>query len=136
MEMMKELMHTEDVAIYNIVNEDYARMFSASSVKSRSLGNSIRYKEMEAVYNELKEQKVYINKSMDERYPLMANAIFEGGQMKMLIFSVGAWMGTHDSWTGKLSCGCQLSDPECSTSSKKIYECAGREAIFEKIKNP
>lgn len=88
-EMMKELMHTEDVAIYNIVNEDYARMFSASSVKSRSLGNSIRYKEMEAVYNELKEQKVYINKSMDERYPLMANAIFEGGQMKMLIFLWG-----------------------------------------------
>ena len=125
-EMMKELMHTEDVAIYNIVNEDYARIFSASSVKSRSLGNSIRYKEMEAVYNELKEQKVYINKSMDERYPLMANADL----------SVGAWMGTHDSWTGKLSCGCQLSDPECSTSCKKIYECAGREAIFEKIKNP
>lgn len=88
-EMMKELMHTEDVAIYNIVNEDYARMFSASSVKSRSLGNSIRYKEMEAVYDELKEQKVYINKSMDERYPLMANAIFEGGQMKMLIFLWG-----------------------------------------------
>ena len=88
-EMMKELMHTEDVAIYNIVNEDYARMFSASSVKSRSLGNSIRYKEMEAVYDELKEQKVYINKSMDESYPLMANAIFEGGQMKMLIFLWG-----------------------------------------------
>lgn len=88
-EMMKELMHTEDVAIYNIVNEDYARIFSASSVKSRSLGNSIRYKEMEAVYNELKEQKVYINKSMDERYPLMANAIFEAGQMKMLIFLWG-----------------------------------------------
>ena len=88
-EMMKELMHTEDVAIYNIVNEDYARIFSASSVESRSLGNSIRYKEMEAVYNELKEQKVYINKSMDERYPLMANAIFEGGQMKMLIFLWG-----------------------------------------------
>ena len=88
-EMMKELMHTEDVAIYNIVNEDYARMFSASSVKSRSLGNSIRYREMEEVYDELKEQKVYINKSMDERYPLMANAIFEGGQMKMLIFLCG-----------------------------------------------
>ena len=88
-EMMKELMHTEDVAIYNIVNEDYARMFSASSVKARSLGNSIRYKEMEAVYDELKEQKVYINKSMDESYPLMANAIFEGGQMKMLIFLWG-----------------------------------------------
>lgn len=88
-EMMKELMHTEDVAIYNVVNGDYARMFSASSEKARGLGNSIRYKEMEPVYRELKEQKVYINKSMDDKYPLMANAIYEGGQIQMIVFLWG-----------------------------------------------
>lgn len=88
-EMMTELMHTKDVAIYNVVNDDYARMFSASSEKARSLGNSIRYREMQAVYDELKEQKVYINKSLDEKYPLMANAIFEGGKMQMIIMIWG-----------------------------------------------
>lgn len=41
-QMMKELMDTDDIAIYNVVNHDYARMFSASSEKARSLGNSIR----------------------------------------------------------------------------------------------
>lgn len=88
-EMLEELMHTKDVAIYNIVNADYARMFSASSKKARSLGNSIRYKEMEEVYEELKNQKVYINKGMDENYPLMAQAIYEGGEMQMILMLWG-----------------------------------------------
>lgn len=88
-EMIKEMMHTEDVAIYNVVNQEYARMFTASSEKARSLGNSIRYKEMLPVYEELKERKVYINKSMDERYPLMANAIYEGDEIQMILFLWG-----------------------------------------------
>ena len=88
-EMLKELMHTEDVAIYNVVNADYARMFSASSEKARSMGNSIRYKEMEDVYEELKNQKVYINKKMNENYPLMAQAIYEGGEIQMILMLWG-----------------------------------------------
>ena len=88
-EMMTRLLHTKDVAIYNVVNEDYARMFSASSEKARSLGNSIRYRDMTEIYEELKEQKVYINKSMDEKYPLMANAIYEGGKIQMIIMLWG-----------------------------------------------
>lgn len=88
-EMLMELMHTKDVALYNIVNGDYARMFSASSKRARTLGNSIRYREMEEMYEELCVRKVYINKSMDERYPLMANAIFEGDEMKTIIMVWG-----------------------------------------------
>lgn len=57
-EMMERLMGTEDVAIYNVVNGDYARMFSASSKKARELGNSIRYKEMSVMYDALKEHRV------------------------------------------------------------------------------
>lgn len=88
-EMLKELMHTEDVAIYNVVNQDYARMFSASSERARSLGNSIEYKKITEIYNALSEQKVYINKQMNEQYPLMAKAIYEGEEIKMLIMLWG-----------------------------------------------
>ena len=88
-EMMTRLLHTKDVAIYNVVSEDYARMFSASSEKARSLGNSIRYRDMTEIYDELKEQKVYINKSMDDKYPLMVNAIYESGKIQMLIMLWG-----------------------------------------------
>ena len=88
-EMLEKLMQTKDVAIYNVVNGDYARIFSASSEKARSLGNSIRYKEMTEIYEELSEQKVYINKNMDEHYPLMVRAVYEGGQIQMMIMLWG-----------------------------------------------
>ena len=55
-EMLEKLMQTKDVALYNVVNRDYARIFSASSDKARSLGNSIRYKEMTEIYDALTEQ--------------------------------------------------------------------------------
>lgn len=81
-EMLGKLMKTKDVALYNVVSKDYARIFSASSQKARSLGNSIRYREMTDIYDALKEQKVYINKKMDEQYPLMAEGIYEGEEYR------------------------------------------------------
>ena len=57
--------------------------------EARILGNSIRYKEMTEVYEELEEEKVYINKTMDPRYPLMARAIYEDGSIKMIIMLWG-----------------------------------------------
>ena len=88
-EMLTELLGSRDVAIYSIANKDYARMFSAGSVKAREMGNSIRYREMGEVYQEISAQRVYINRRMDEHYPLMANAIFEEDQMKMIIMIWG-----------------------------------------------
>lgn len=88
-EMLGKLMKTKDVALYNVVSKDYARIFSASSQKARSLGNSIRYREMTDIYDALKEQKVYINKKMDEQYPLMARGIYEGGEVQMIIMMWG-----------------------------------------------
>ncbi len=88
-EMLGKLMQTKDVALYNVVNKDYARIFSASSQKARSLGNSIRYREMTDIYDALKEQKVYINKKMDEQYPLMARGIYEGEEVQMIVMMWG-----------------------------------------------
>lgn len=88
-EMLKELMHTEDVAIYNVENEVYVRMFSASSEKARSLGNSIRCTDLDEIYQVLTEQSVYINKQLKEEYPMMAKAIYEGGKIQMIIMLWG-----------------------------------------------
>ena len=88
-EMMKELLHTEDVAIYSIANQEYARLFSASSKRARSLGNSIRYREMPDIYQELAERRVYINKAMAEEYPLMATAIYEEEEIRLIIMVWG-----------------------------------------------
>ena len=88
-DILRKLMRSKDVAIYTISGAEYARLFSYTSVKAKSLGNSIRFREMGEVYETLLERKVYINRKMDERYPLMANAIYDGNEMQMLIFVWG-----------------------------------------------
>ena len=88
-EVLAKLMGSKDVAIYTVANRSYARLFSATSEKARSLGNSINYSEMDAMYTVLAGKKVYINKNMDERYPLMANAIYSEDEMQLILMIWG-----------------------------------------------
>nr|MBP3597942.1 NAD(P)-dependent oxidoreductase [Eubacterium sp.] len=88
-EILSKILRSPDVAIYTVYNDSYARMFSASSSVARKLGNSIRYPEMGEMYQCLLEQKVYINRQLDEKYPLMANAIYENDEMKMIVMVWG-----------------------------------------------
>ncbi len=83
-EILVQLFGTRDVAIYTVSNNDYARLFSATSQTARSMGNSIKYAEMGEFYRTLMSRKVFINKDLDDKYPLMANAIFEGEKMQMI----------------------------------------------------
>lgn len=88
-DVVAKVMHSKDVAIYSVADEEYARLFSSTSDKARSLGNSVHYKKMEQMYEVLSEKKVYINKNMTEEYPLMANAIFSGDQMQLIVMVWG-----------------------------------------------
>lgn len=88
-EILSKILRSPDVAIYTVYNSDYARLFSSSSDVARKLGNSIRYPEMGELYKSLKERKVYINRQMDERYPLMANAIYDKEEMNMIVMVWG-----------------------------------------------
>lgn len=88
-EVLAQLMGSHDVAIYSVANRSYARLFSATSDKARSLGNSINYQNMDAMYEQLAEHKVYINKNMDEQYPLMANAIYAEEEMQLILMVWG-----------------------------------------------
>lgn len=88
-EMLGKLIKSKDVAIYTVSNAAYARLFSSTSRKARMLGNSIKYTEMGEMYETLTERKVFINRKMDERYPLMANAIYENDAMQMIIMVWG-----------------------------------------------
>lgn len=84
--MISELVKSKDVAIYSVSNGQYARLFSATSDNARVLGNSVRYTELGEMYQTLLERKVFINRKLDDRYPLMANAIYnDNGEMQLLI---------------------------------------------------
>lgn len=88
-EMLGKLVKSKDVAIYTVSNGDYARLFSSTSKKARMLGNSIRYTQMGEMYQTLLDRKVFINRRMDDRYPLMANAIYENDKMQMILMVWG-----------------------------------------------
>lgn len=88
-DILSQIMRSPDVAVYVVYNSDYARMFSASSREARKLGNSIRYPDMGVLYEALKARKVFINRKLDDRYPLMANAIYENDEMKMIVMVWG-----------------------------------------------
>ena len=88
-DVVAKIMHCKDVAIYSVADDTYARLASSTSDKARSLGNSVHYRKMEQMYDVLTQKKVYINKNMSEEYPLMANAIFGGEQMQLIIMAWG-----------------------------------------------
>ena len=88
-DVVAKIMHCKDVAIYSTADDEYARLVSSTSDKARCLGTSVHYKKMEQMYEVLSQKKVYINKNMMEEYPLMANAIFGGDQMQIIIMVWG-----------------------------------------------
>ena len=84
------LMDSKDVAIYTVSGPAYARLFSATSRKARTGGNSIRYMECGEMSEALKNRRPYINRSLDARYPMMASAIYneDGMQAIVMIWSL------------------------------------------------
>lgn len=88
-EVLQKVIGSQDVSIYLVANDTYARLFTATSRKAKELGNSIEYRELKPLYEALKERKVYINREMDERYPLMANAIYSEESMQIIVMAWG-----------------------------------------------
>lgn len=88
-EIVRDFLGSKDIALYTISNAAYARLFTFTSDKAKVLGKSIKYKELGEVYDELSNHKVYINRTLDERYPLMATAIFDNDDMQIMIMAWG-----------------------------------------------
>lgn len=83
--VLSQLMDSKSVAVYVVANEDYARLFSSTSLEARELGNSIKYSAMEEMICELKERHVYINRTMKKEYPMMAAGVYEQEQMRFIL---------------------------------------------------
>lgn len=88
-QVLSRLMDCEDVAVYTVANGDYARLFSSTSPNARKMGNSIKYTAMEEMYGELKEHRVYINRNMEEKMPMMASAVYSEDGMQLILMLWG-----------------------------------------------
>ncbi len=87
--MLSQLMDCGGAAIYTVANRSYARLFSSTSPEARSLGNSIEYTAMTEMYNELKERRVFINKTMQDQLPLMASAVYSEDGIELIFMLWG-----------------------------------------------
>ncbi|MBQ5399540.1 MAG: NAD(P)-dependent oxidoreductase [Ruminococcus sp.] len=85
MDVLRQIMGSDDIALYTVSNSAYARLFSATTEIAGSLGNSIRYKELVEMYDELKDGKPYINRKLDKDMPMMACAIRENEEIRTII---------------------------------------------------
>ncbi len=88
-EMLGQLVKSKDVAIYTVSNASYARLFSSTSKKARMLGHSIKYTQMGELSQALENRKVFINREMNQDYPLMAHAIYDNDEMQMILMVWG-----------------------------------------------
>lgn len=86
---LARLMDTRDVAVYMVVNRDYARLFSATSQKARKLGNSIKYSAMEGLYEDLDAGRIFINDTMDAKLPLMASGVYAEDEIQVILMFWG-----------------------------------------------
>ena len=85
MDILRQIMGSDDIALYTVSDGPYARLFSATTKLAASLGNSIRYQELGELYEEVKEGRPYINRKLREDMPMMACAIREGEEIRTLI---------------------------------------------------
>lgn len=83
--MLAELMETKDVAVYTVVNRDYARLFSYTSPKARELGNSIKYTSLKDIYQCLKDGQIYINEEQTPELPSMAGAVYSEDEIQLIL---------------------------------------------------
>lgn len=87
--VVADLMNTQDVAIYTVANRDYARLFSFTSPAARQMGNSVCYSQLPELDTALQNHRVFINRTLDEHYPLMACGIYTNDSLQLILMLWG-----------------------------------------------
>ena len=87
--VIRKLMHCEDVALYRVDKEQYARLFAYTSKLSSSFGQSVKITDKEELMEAFEKREVYINHNMKENYPMMAYCIYAEEHMDLIILIWG-----------------------------------------------
>ena len=84
-ELIQNVMDCQDVSLYRINEEEYARLFGYTSVKAASMRHTVHLPDKAPLYEAFSRREVYLNRDMDPEYPMMAYCIFEEERMEMMI---------------------------------------------------
>lgn len=83
--LIRNVMDCQDVSLYRINDEEYARLFGYTSAKASSMGFTVYLPNKESLYESFSRQEVYLNRTMNPEYPMMAYCIYDGEKMDMMI---------------------------------------------------
>lgn len=83
--LIRNVMNCQDVSLYRINEEGYARLFGYTSAKAASMGFTVYPPDKEPLYESFSRQEVYLNRTMNSDYPMMAYCIYDGKKMDMMI---------------------------------------------------
>ena len=83
--LIRNVMNCQDVSLYRINEEKYARLFGYTSAKAGSMGHTVYLLNKEPLHNAFSRQEVYLNRTMDPEYPMMAYCLYEEEKMDMMI---------------------------------------------------
>lgn len=85
-ETLAELLDTKDVAIYKVSNRDYSRLLISTSEKAKKFGKSLKYSDLKEMDETLQRGEVYVNRTLQENMPIMADGLYEENELKYIIF--------------------------------------------------
>lgn len=83
--LVKKVTECNDVSIYFIDGDNYARLFGYTSKKAASMGDTFYLPGKEPIYDAVIKDIVYLNRDMNSEYPTMAYTLFEDGKPNMII---------------------------------------------------
>jgi len=86
-QLLAQVMGTEDVAIYSVGAAGYCRLLTSMTDRYGAMGKSLRMREYKPVFEALEKEHIFINRTVDERLPVMASGITDqDGKLSFVIF--------------------------------------------------
>lgn len=83
--LIRNVTDCQDVSLYRINEEKYARLFGYTSTKATSMGHTVYLPDKEPLCEAFSRQEVFLNRNMDPEYPMMAYCIYGEERMGMMI---------------------------------------------------
>lgn len=87
LDTLKEIMETEEASIYLVSDNKHCRLATASGEKATTMGKSINMNTYPVIFDVLRSNQIFINRTLDTTLPMMASALYDDEKsIRIVIF--------------------------------------------------
>lgn len=84
-DIIRQIMHAKDAAIYSLSNAWYGRLMAYSGENENPLEKSMKLENYAEMMETLQSGQVFVNRGLQPKLPLMAAPVFANGQLKDIL---------------------------------------------------